>query len=164
MTLIRITHRTIIEPIKKYPIESIVVHPGCMILNFRKKQYALDMFKKIKLASKNGFGFNNRTIRGGPRKFGGIPNGKISPNVEIYVDPIYFFKRATGTVKVATFYLEIVAHLLQDSMSRRSYRNLLDAFEMRSYCRPARWEYDSKKDFERQKDNVITHYFKKHHP
>ena len=164
MPRIRITHRTVLEPINKYPIESIIVYPGTMILKFRKKQSALDMFKKIKLATKNGCGYSNKTIKFGPRKIAGTNNGCLNPHIEIYVDPISFFKRATGTVRVSSYYLEIIAEALQDSMSRKSYRNLLDALAMRSWRLPARWEYDSKEDFERQKDNVITHYFKKHHP
>ena len=149
MTQIRITHRTVLEPINKYPIESIQVYPGCLYLNFRKKQSALDMFKKIKLASK---GLLHSHFK------------RFHIKVEIYVDPITFFKKARGTLMVHSRDLEAAAGLLHRNISQKSYRNLLYALQKRSYRLPARWPYDSKEDFERLSGNIITHYFKKSYP
>jgi hypothetical protein len=149
MTKIRITHRTVLEPENKYPIKSIVVYPGGMYLNFREKRSALDMFKKIKLASKGTPGSHYK---------------RFFIKVEIYVDPIIFFKKAAGTLMVASRDLEDAAELLHNSISRKSYRNLLAALQKRSWISPARWPYDSKEDFERLNENVITHYFKKSYP
>jgi hypothetical protein len=149
MTQIRITHRTVLEPENKYPIKSIVVYPGGLYLNFREKKSVLDMFKKIKLASKGTPGSRYK---------------RFHIKVEIYVDSISFFKKASGTLMVVSRDLEAAAELLHDSISRKSYRKLSAALQKRSWTSPARWHYDSKEDFERLSDNVITHYFKKSYP
>jgi hypothetical protein len=147
MTRIRITHRTVLEPDQKYPIESIVVYSACLYLKFRKRQSALDMFKKIKLLSKGSLSHHARSHW---------------MRAEIYVDPVSFFKKAAGTVIVSN--PEVAVELLHRCISRKSFRNVLDALQMSSYKLAARWPYDSSEDFERLKDNVITHYFRKHYP
>lgn len=146
MTQIRITHRTVLEPDQKYPIESIVVYSGCLFLKFRKRQSALDMFKKIRLVSKGSLGYHSK---------------RYWMKAEIYVDPISFFKKATGTIIVSN--PQVAIELLHRNISRKSFRNVLDALQMSSYKLAARWPYDSQEDFERLKDNVITHYFRKHY-
>jgi hypothetical protein len=145
MTQIRITHRTVLEPDQKYTIESIVVYSGCLILKFRKRQSALDMFKKIKLISKGSVDYHSR---------------RHWMSAEIHVDPISFFKKAAGTLIVSN--PEVAVQLLHGAISRKSFRNVTDALQMSSYKLPARWPYDSQEDFERVKNNVITHYFRKH--
>jgi len=149
MTQIRITYRTVLEPENKYSIKSIAVYPGCMYVNFRKKKAALDMFKKVKLAS-NGMP--------------GSHYNEFHVKAEIYVDPIVFFKKAAGTVMISSINLAVAAELLHSSISRKAYRNLLAALQKRAWTTPARWPYDSQEDFERLNGNVITHYFKKSYP
>lgn len=149
MTQIRITYRTVLEPENKYPIKSIAVYPGGMYVNFRKKQAALDMFKKIKLAFKGKSGSHYKSFH---------------VKAEIYVDPIAFFKRAAGSVMISSSNLALVAELLHSSISRKAYRNLLSAIQKRAWTTPARWPDDSQEDFEKSSGNVITHYFKKSYP
>jgi hypothetical protein len=149
MTQIRITYRTILEPENKYPIKSIAVYPGGMYVYFRERKAALNMFKKIQLAFKNkpGSYYKHHYLK-----------------MEISVDPFSFFKKAAGTLRIYSCEAEVAAELLQRSISRKAYRNLLAALQKRSYRTPARWEYDSQEDFERLNGNVITHYFKKSYP
>jgi hypothetical protein len=146
MSAKRIISRTVIEPQNKYPIESIQINGGSMIVRFRKKQSAMDMFKIIKQACK------------GTRD----SNKKLQLNVEIQTDPITLFKKAKGTLHIWGYHrcLENALDFLQGKISPASYRKLQYAMSKRPSWSPARWPSDKQSpDYVIRGHNTEAHYF-----
>jgi hypothetical protein len=110
----RIHVRTVIEPLTKHPVESIQVYPYHMVVRFRKKQSALDIFNAIIQGSKG-----KRTSR-----------KQLDIGINIRFDPSTHFRRPTGTL-IITGDMYAALEFMQRKMSPRSFNNLQYAISKR---------------------------------